>query len=308
MTEIQENEELETVELEEDDSSYEVIEDDSDSDDPKSGDEELQSYTKEAKKRRSKEETERRIRQLTAARKTAEEEAAAAVQYIQQVQAQNEQMKTRLANLDKGYVNEYEGRVNAQEVQAKRALAEAYEAGDYDKVAEAQGAIAQIAIEKERLRNQKAKAARQAQQVPQQRQVQQQQPQGTPVRPQRDEKLESWMQKNPWFGPSGDKIMTSAARALHETLVNEEGYDPVADADDYYREIDRRMRQEMPHKFQGDKRVQSVTPASSTSRTVKSGRKRQVELTKGQVKLAKQLGIPLEKYAAEVAKLENRRD
>jgi len=182
-------------------------------------------------------------------------------------------------------------------------LSEALESGDYDKVAEAQGAISQIAVEKERLRASKARQQRAPQ--PQQQQ-QPQQPQGQVMRPQRDERLESWMEKNPWFGPNGDKVMTSAARAIHETLVAEEGFDPMTD--DYYREIDRRMRKEMPHKFQDSKRVQSVTPASSTARNSKSGRKKQVELTKGQVALAKRLGVPLEKYAEQVAKLENRRD
>jgi len=299
MAEIQENEELETVELDDDDAGYEVV-DESDSSETKEtrtnvrDDDELEDYSENVQKR---------INKLTAARRQAEEEAAAAVQYIQQVQAENEKMRNQMQNLNKGFVNEYEGRINAQEAQAKRALSEALESGDYDKVAEAQGAISQIAVEKERLRASKARQQR----APQpQRQQQPQQPQGQVMRPQRDEKLESWMEKNPWFGPNGDKIMTSAARAIHETLVAEEGFDPMTD--DYYREIDRRMRKEMPHKFQDSKRVQSVTPASSTARNPKSGRKKQVELTKGQVALAKRLGVPLEKYAEQVAKLENRRD
>ena len=300
MAEIQENEELETVELEEDNSSYEVVEEESSSE-PKEtrtnvrdNDDELEEYSENVQKR---------INKLTAARRQAEEEAAAAVQYIQQVQAENDKMKGQLRNLDKGFINEYEGRITAQEAQAKRALSEALESGDYDKVAEAQGAISQITVEKERLRAQKARQQRNASQE----KAQQQQPQQyQQPRPQRDTKLESWMEKNPWFGPNGDKVMTSAARAIHETLVAEEGFDPTSD--DYYREIDRRMRQEMPSKFQESKRVQSVTPASSTARNVKSGRKKQVELTKGQVALAKRLGVPLEKYAEQVAKLENRRD
>lgn len=299
MAEIQENEELETVELDDDDAGYEVV-DEGDSSETKEtrtnvqDDDELEDYSENVKKR---------INKLTAQRRQAEEEAAAAVQYIQQVQAENEKIRAQMQNLNKGFVNEYEGRINAQEAQAKRALSEALESGDYDKVAEAQGAISQIAVEKERLRASKARQQRAPQ--PQQQQ-QPQQPQGQVMRPQRDERLESWMEKNPWFGPNGDKVMTSAARAIHETLVAEEGFDPMTD--DYYREIDRRMRKEMPHKFQDSKRVQSVTPASSTARNSKSGRKKQVELTKGQVALAKRLGVPLEKYAEQVAKLENRRD
>ena len=245
----------------------------------------------------------KRINKLTAARRKAEEEAAAAVQYIQQMQNENENIKQRLKTIDKGYVSEYEGRITSQEAQAKRALAEAHEAGDYEKVADAQSAIAQIAIEKERLRLQKARSEQDAQQVEVPQQAQQQ---AQPQPPQeRDPKLEAWLSKNTWFGT--DNVMTGAARALHETLVAQEGFDPRTD--EYYAEIDKRMRREMPNKFQGDKKnVQSVTPAGSGTRSLKSGRKKSVELNPGQVALAQKLNIPLEKYAAEVAKLENRRD
>ena len=294
-----------SVEVDDDDSYVASASDDDDSDDDSTrtnvrdnddDDSELGSYSKKVDKR---------IKKLTAARRQAEEEAAAAVQYIQQVQAQNEQYKQRLSSLDKGYMSEYEGRITTQEAQAKRAMAEAYEAGEYEKVAEAQSAIAQIAIEKERLRMQKQRSAQQQQQSQQQAQAPQQ-PQQRRA-PARDLKLESWMAKNTWFGPNGDKVMTGAARAIHNTLVAEEGFDPTSD--DYYAEIDRRMRREMPNKFQADKKnVQVVTPAGSGNRSPKSGRKKQVELNAGQVALAQKLNIPLDKYAAEVAKIANRRN
>jgi len=296
----QEIEETTSVELE-DDSTEEVVEnseetklseDETTRTNVQDDDDELDQYSENVQKR---------IKKLTAARRKAEEEAAAAVQYIQQVQSENENIKQRLKTIDKGYVSEYEGRITSQEAQAKRALAEAHEAGDYEKVADAQSAIAQIAIEKERLRLQKARSEQDAQQaeVPQQAQAQPQPQQ------ERDPKLEAWLSKNTWFGK--DSIMTGAARALHETLVAEEGFDPRTD--EYYAEIDKRMRRELPNKFQGDKKnVQSVTPAGSGTRSLKSGRKKSVELNPGQVALAQKLNIPLEKYAAEVAKLENRRD
>lgn len=292
-------EETTSVELEADDSQDDVVEAASDSEENQEtrtnvqdNDNELDEYSENVQKR---------IRKLTAARRKAEEEAAAAVQYIQQVQAQNEEYKKRLSTVNTGYISEYEGRISSQEAQAKRALAEAHEAGDYEKVADAQSAIAQIAIEKERLRVQKNKSQSVADQ--QQPEAQAQTP--TPQPQQRDPKLESWLEKNQWFGK--DKIMTSSARVIHETLVLEEGYDP--NTEEYYAEIDKRMRQEMPNKFQGDKKnVQSVTPAGSGNRSLKNGRKKQVELNPGQVNLAKKLGIPLDKYAAEVAKIENRRD
>ena len=296
--EAQDQEFEETTSVELDDDSDEVIEAASDDEETRTNvqdnDDELDQYSENVQKR---------IRKLTAARRQAEEEAAAAVQYIQQVQAQNEEYKKRLSTVNTGYMSEYEGRISSQEAQAKRALAEAYEAGDYDRVADAQQAISQIAIEKERLRVQKSRSqveAAQQQQVPQQ---QYQQPQ--PRQQQRDPKLESWLGKNQWFGQ--DKVMTGVARTIHETLVAEEGFDPTSD--EYYAEIDKRMRREMPQKFQGDKKsVQSVTPAGSGNRSLKSGRKKQVELNPGQVRLAERLGVPLDKYAAQVAKLENRRD
>ena len=298
-------EEVTSVEIEDD---AEVIEDVSEEEQQASSDEEpddeqeLRDYESPNKK---KNDPQRRISQLTAARKKAEEEAAAAVEYARQMQAQNEEYKQRLSTLDKGYMSEYEGRVTTQEAQAKRALAEAHEAGDYEKLADAQTAISQIAIEKERLRLQKQRSEQQAKEyAAQQEQAQQQPPQQAP-QPQRDPKLESWLEKNKWFG--SDKVMTGAARAIHETLVAEEGYNPTTD--EYYAEIDRRMRSEMPNKFASNKKnVQSVTPSGNGSRSLVNGRKKQVDLNPGQVALANKLKIPLEKYAAEVAKLENRRD
>jgi len=304
---IRENEELESntsVELD-DDQDDQVIEVSSDDDETtrtnvrekSSGDDELENYS---------DSVQRRINQLTAKRKQAAEEAQAAVQYAQQMQQENAVMRQRLEKMNQGYNTEAEGRLKAQEAQAKKAMAEAYEAGDYEKVANAQQAISKIAIAQERVRVQKAKIVRQ-QQVAKQQQAQ---PQAAPPQqqvPQRqaapDPKLEKWLGKNQWFGQ--DRLMTRAAQAIHEQLVLEEDFDPTSD--DYYKEIDSRMRKEMPNKFQ-EKRsnAQTVAPASGNGRSVKSGRKKAVELTPGQVAFAKKMRIPLDKYAKEVAKLENR--
>ncbi len=304
---IRENEELESntsVELD-DDQGDEVIEVSSEDDettrtnvrDKSSGDEELENYS---------DSVQRRINQLTAKRKQAAEEAQAAVQYAQQMQQENAAMRQRLEKMNQGYNTEAEGRLKAQEAQAKKAMAEAYEAGDYEKVANAQQAISKISIAQERVRVQKAKIARQQEAA----QNQQAQPQAAPPQQQApqqqaapDPKLEKWLGKNQWFGQ--DRLMTRAAQAIHEQLVLEEDFDPTSD--DYYKEIDSRMRKEMPNKFQ-EKRsnAQTVAPASGNGRSVKSGRKKAVELTPGQVAFAKKMRIPLEKYAKEVAKLENR--
>ena len=306
---IREDEEFEngaTVEVEEDQSDD--TESSSDEDvtrtnarDKSDGDDELDSYSDSVK---------RRINQLTAKRKQATEEAQAAIQYAQKVQQENESMKTRLQQVSAGYNTEAEGRLKAQEAQATRAYSEASEAGDYDRAAKAQQALAQIAVAKEKVRNQKGQLERQKQQREQQQKQQQQQqatqaqapaPQAAPVR---DPKLEGWLGKNNWFG--SDRIMTRAAQAIHEELVLEEGFDPASD--DYYKEIDSRMRKEMPQKFK-EKRsnAQTVAPASGNGRSIKSGRKKSVELSPGQVAFAKKMRIPLDKYAREVAKIDNRR-
>jgi len=215
-------------------------------------------------------------------------------------------MKTRLQQVSAGYNSEAEGRLKAQESQATRAYAEASEAGDYDRAAKAQQALAQIAVAKDKVRSQKSQIERQGQeqkaQQEQQTQAPQQQQQQQQAAPARDKKLDGWLDKNSWFG--SDRIMTRTAQAIHETLVLEEDYDPTSD--DYYKEIDSRMRREMPQKFK-EKRsnAQTVAPASS-GRSVKSGRKKSVELSPGQVAFAKKMRIPLEKYAREVAKLDKR--
>jgi len=304
---IRANEELEentSVELDDDDQdTVEASSDDSEEEsrtnvrDKSSGDEELDQYSQSVQKR---------IRELTAKRHAAAEEAQAAVQYAQQIQAENNQMKQRLQQMSVGYNTEAEGRLKAQESQAKRALAEAMEAGDYEKVADAQEAISKIAIAKERVRVQKAKIAKQQQVAKQQAQVAQQRPQQQAAPQQApDPKLQSWLGKNEWFGQ--DRLMTRAAQAIHEQLVLEEGFDPTSD--DYYKEIDTRMRREMPQKFK-EKRsnAQTVAPASGNGRSIKSGRKKAVELTPGQVAFAKKMRIPLDRYAKEVARLEQRQE
>ena len=261
------------------------------------GDTELESYSDNVKKR---------INQLTAKRKQALEEAQAAYQYAEQQKNENDQLKSRLQQLDQGYVTEYENRVKSQTAQAKKILEEANEAQDHARQAEAQSILSKLAVEEERIRVQRqrmeqenqARSAQPAQQN--QQQPVQQQPKSNPAD---DIKLQSWLSKNEWF--NADRVMTRGAQAIHEQLVLEEGFNPSTD--EYYSEIDKRMRENFPHKFQ-EKRanVQAVTPASN-GRTVKSGRKKQVQLTPGQVAFANKMRIPLEKYAQEVLKIENRK-
>ena len=257
-------------------------------------DEELENYSGNVQKR---------INQLTAKRKQAMEEAEAAYQYAQQIQQQNEQMKARLQKLDQGYTNEYGARVESQMDQAKKLIREARDVGDIDKETEAMSLLQRLAIEQERVRVQKQRSEQQVD-VPQEAPTQQpQQRQAIPREEDLDPKLRSWMSKNEsWFNK--DAVMTGGVKAIHEQLVGVEDYDPTSD--EYYAEIDKRMRKEFPHKFQSQRQnAQAVAPASS-GRSVKSGRKKTVELTPGQVAFAKKMNIPLERYAKEVAKLDTR--
>ena len=248
------------------------------------------------------EKVQKRINQLTAQRKQALEEAQAALEYAQKQKKENENLTAKLNNLDKGYINEYGTRVDSQTEQAKRLFKEAYEAGDSDKMAEAQDVMAKLAIEKERLRIQKARAEQDAQQpVEKKEEAQKQQ---APKVEDLDPKLQTWMKSNTWFGT--DMVMTGAAQGLHQQLVGSEGFDPTSD--EYYAEIDKRMRDSFPNKFQEKRQnAQTVAPATSNGRAVKSGRKKTVELSPGQVAFAKKMNIPLERYAKEVAKIESRR-
>ena len=262
-------------------------------------DEELETYSENVQKR---------INQLTAKRKQALEEAQAAYQYAEHMKKENDQLKNGYSALNQGYVNEYENRVKSQSAQAQKLYEEATEAGDSKKQAEILKIMSQLGVEEERIRQQKVKINQQnqnAKQQAQQTQVAPQQPQVKAPDPKEDKKLQAWLSKNSWFNV--DKIMTRGAQTIHEELILEEGFDPTTD--EYYSEIDKRMRREFPHKFQ-EKRTsnaQVVTPAS-TGRSVKNGRvKKSVQLTPGQVAFANKMRIPLEKYAEEVLKIENRK-
>lgn len=270
--------------------------------------EDLQAYSENVKKR---------INKLTAQRKQASEEAEAAFQWAKTVQEENNNLRQKLNTLDQGYLNEFESRVTSQIAQTKKVMAEAHEAGDMEKVAEAQSILAKLAVQEEELGKQKRRQEVSQQEVAQQaQQPVQQQPQAQPKAPdiKNDTNLQGWMQKNNWF--MKDTILTNAAQGVHQQLVAEGFYpdDNGFMGQDYYNELDKRLKSYFPNREEfGDVKqeqksnVQAVTPASNTGRSVKSGRKKSVELTKGQVALAKKLNIPLEKYAQEVMKIESRR-
>jgi hypothetical protein len=259
----------------------------------KTGDEELDSYSKGVQSR---------IKKLTEKYRQEERDKAEALRVSQELLEENKKLKSRVQALDTGYLSEYGTRLQSQTEAAKRAYKEAYDAGDSDKMVEAQQALSNIAVETQRYNTAKVRAEQQAKaraaQPQQQQPVQQQAPQ-QPVQQQQaqpDPRAMEWKDKNTWFGE--DKIMTAAAFALHNQLTEEEGFDP--NTEEYYSEVDSRMRKEFPHKFQTAKKSgggsQVASASSSASRSNKQGR-RSVKLSHSQVAIAKKLGVPLEEYA-----------
>ena len=251
------------------------------------GDEDLSEYSETVKKRISK---------LTNRFREEERQKQSAITYAESIKKQNEELKARLDKLDTNYVGEFDNRVTAQAAAAKEAYKKALESGDADALYEAQQNVARIAMEEANLKKMKAQREQQAEEqktAP----APQAQPQAQPQKP--DPRAEKWAEQNEWFGQ--DQTMTYAAFGVHKTLVEQEGFDP--NTEDYYTELDRRMRTEFPHKF-SDTRTQSSTPrvasaGATASRSATRG-KRTVKLTPSQIAIAKRLGVPLEEYAKHV--------
>ena len=287
-------EKLKVEEVEEEGQEIEVIEKEQETDEvtveakdkPKSEDgDDLSEYSDSVKKRISK---------LTNRFREEERQRQAAVEYAEAVKKQNEELKTRIDKLDTTYVGEFDTRVQSQSIAAKEAYKKALEEGNADAMYEAQQNISRIALEESRLAQLKADRETKAQQVeqPQAQQPQAQQPQAKP-----DPKAEDWAKKNSWFGQ--DQTMTYAAFGLHKQLIEDEGFD--ATSDEYYTELDTRIRSEFPHKFaEAPKKSNSPRVASAGTTASKSSSpkgRRTVKLTASQIAIAKRLNVPLEEYA-----------
>ena len=245
------------------------------------------------------EKVQRRINKLTKRVKETERERDEAVQFAQSAKDQADKAATQLQQLDQSYLSEYGGRISAEQTQAEGELKRAVETGDSQATVDAQRKLTQLAVAADRY--EQAKQQREQQQATyeaqlaayeaQKLQVQQQPPVATPQPA--DPKAEKWANKNSWFGE--DYTMTFAAFGIHKKLVEEEGFDPQTN--DYYDELDKRIKTEFAHKFKDDtsskKTAQTV---ASVSRGNRSGR-RKVKLTPSQVTIAKKLGVPLEEYA-----------
>lgn len=241
------------------------------------------------------ESVQRRIRTLTGKYREEERQRQAALEYAEAVKKQNEELKTRLDKLDQSYVGEFGNRLESQVIAAKEAYRKAYDEGDADAMFEAQQTISRLAMEQsryEQVKRQNEERAQQAQ-IAREQPVQQAAPQQQPAKP--DPKAEAWASKNEWFG--SDQTMTYAAFGIHRQLIEDEGFDPTSD--EYYTELDRRVRTEFPHKFKEPVRDAGPRVASAESTASKSSKKgrRTVKLTPSQIAIAKRLNVPLEEYA-----------
>jgi hypothetical protein len=233
----------------------------------------------------------KRINKLTKKMREAERREQDAINYAKNVQTENVQYKTRLQELDQGYVQEYGGRITAEQQTAEDELRRAVESGDVNATVEAQKKLTRLAVAQDRY--DQAKAQQERQQEEPVAQVQEQAPlQPPPQQP--DPKAEAWAARsdNSWFG--SDEAMTFATFGIHKKMVESEGFDPQSD--EYYNELDLRIRREFPHKFNNGSGNRPAQTVAGTSRS-KSGRSKKVSLTPSQVAIAKKLGVPLEEYA-----------
>ena len=239
----------------------------------------------------------KRIAKLTKKMREAERQKEEALSYAQRVKVERDRYEVAATSLDRDYATEMEGRISSSLAAAQAKLAAARTNEDSKAEVEALTAISQLGYEQGKLAEIKTQHQMQetaAKERPVQQQIQQQPQQQAPAR---DPKAEAWAEENDWFGK--DNAMTYTAFDLHRKLTEEEGMDPQSD--EYYVEVDKRIRLEFPHKFgkveqQISKPTQNVASATRSSKT---GRKT-VRLTPTQVTIAKKLGVPLEEYAKQL--------
>ena len=235
----------------------------------------------------------KRIAKLTKKMREAERQREEALRYADSVKKERDEFKTQANTLDKDYTTEMENRISGQLAAAQAKLTAARQAEDPKAETEALTAISQLGYEQGRLaelKTQNEMREKAEKEAPEQQPVQQ------PKAP--DPKATAWAEKNEWFGT--DSAMTYTAFDLHRKITEEEGIDPKSD--EYYEEIDKRIRLEFPHKFDKpiNKPVSKPTQTvASATRSPKTGRK-SVRLTPSQVAIAKKLGVPLEEYAKQL--------
>ena len=268
----------------------------------------IEAKKEEAPKEEAKKEIEeysegvqRRIAKLTKKMREAERQKDEALRYAQAIKFEKDRMDTRFSALQNTSVKDREDKIAAALLASKSKLHLAREAGDISAEVEISKEIARLGYEEARMQELKAQAASLPKEPIQNREIpvlQQPQASVVPDNIPTDSKAESWASKNRWFGQ--DKAMTYTAFDLHRQIVDEEGYDPKSD--EYYTEIDKRIRLEFPHKFGTTTPTESTKPVqtvASTKRSTKNSRTT-VRLTPSQVAIAKKLGVPLEEYAKQL--------
>ena len=273
------------------DESVDVRDSKDDQKQDKPQDEKLEEYSETVNKR---------IAKLTKKWREAERQKDAAIDYAKGVEHKRKQWESRYAKLDSTYLKDSETRVKSQLDAVKGKLATAIEAGDTAKQVEAQAELSALTSDVRNIESQKLKRE-EYEKEPRTPAYGGGTPEQTPTLPQVDEKAENWATKNSWFGQ--DRAMTFTAFEIHKDLVEKEGFDPKSD--EYYAEIDKRIKVDFPHKFgktakDTSKTVQTV---ASVKRSVKPGRKN-VKLTSSQVQIARKLGVPLEEYAKQLLNTE----
>lgn len=270
----------------------------------KSKQEEVEEQPKEDSKQKYSKSVQKRFDeyayQLGESRRREEE----AIKIAQAIKAERDKIQEELGKLNSGYVNEMGGRLTGSMEAAKAKLKKAMEDQNYDDVAAAQLELGRLGAEQTRYEQMKAQEEARAKAPKQEKEVEI--PQAQEQAPVKDPKAEAWAAENDWFG--NDKVMTNVAYAIHEDLVNQ-GVDPRTDY--YYSEIDKRMRENLPHKFEQDSsseepaRQQPVQTVASAHRNRGTGRN-VVKLSSSEAAIAKRLGLSNEQYASEKLKLQRR--
>jgi len=257
--------------------------------------EELEQYSEGVKKR---------IAKLTRKMREAERQKEEAIAYAQTVTNKQKELQDKYQNLDTNYVSEFENRVKSNLEAAKIKLKTAIDAQDVDAQIAAQTEISSLTMDAARVNQVKSARPQKTQEEPVQQPVPQQQGYANPSQlkqaaQEMDPKAEAWASKNAWFGT--DNAMTYTAFDIHKKLTEEEGYDPSSE--EYYQEVDKRIRLEFPQKFGTTENTTQEKPSqtvASAKRPGMVGRRKTVKLTPSQVAIAKRLGVPLEEYAKQL--------
>ena len=236
------------------------------------------------------EKVQKRIKKLTFQAKEAERRERAAVEYAKGLKNKYESIEKKFEDTDTNYLKEYDARIDSEREKAKSELKIALDSQDADQIMEAQDKLTKLAVEKEKVSMSLADKETKKKEVESQPATQPaEQPQ-----PQISQRAQDWASENEWFG--SDRVLTSAAMGIHEDLLGE-GID--AESDEYYNQINKRMKEYFPQKFatSTEEKTKATPVQNVASVSRRSGGRKSVKLTKSQVVIAKKLGVPLEEYA-----------